>query len=105
MDVKSLTSRYHLIIPSLPGYAFSSAPPIDKEFGMEDIGKCYGELMNLLFSFSKGQNLISFFIAIIAFTKEKQIGEIQSVFQENLCSIVLTEILVTLVDIKGKVAM
>ena len=40
-----LMPRYHLIIPSLPGYAFSSKPPIDKEFQMADVAKCYGELM------------------------------------------------------------
>lgn len=43
--LKQLNGSYHLIIPSLPGYAFSSAPPLDKEFGMEEVGKCYGELM------------------------------------------------------------
>jgi len=42
---RRLNIRYHFIIPSLPGYAFSSKPPLDKEFGMADIGKCYGELM------------------------------------------------------------
>jgi len=36
---------YHLIVPSLPGYAFSSKPPLDKDFGMGDIAKVYGNMM------------------------------------------------------------
>jgi microsomal epoxide hydrolase len=26
---------YHVIVPSLPGYAYSSGPPLDKDYGME----------------------------------------------------------------------
>lgn len=26
------TLPYHLIVPSLPGYGFSSSPPLDKEY-------------------------------------------------------------------------
>lgn len=41
---------YHLIVPSLPGYAFSSAPPIDRDFGLEDIGRILNRLaLNLGF--------------------------------------------------------
>jgi microsomal epoxide hydrolase len=40
-----LMERYHLIVPSLPGYAFSSKPPLDKDFGMPEIAQCYGALM------------------------------------------------------------
>ena len=41
----SLIIRYHLIVPSLPGYTFSSKPPLDKDFGMGDIAKVYGNMM------------------------------------------------------------
>jgi microsomal epoxide hydrolase len=39
---------YHLIIPSLPGYTFSSGPPLDRDFGIEDIGRIMNELMTQL---------------------------------------------------------
>ena len=36
---------YHLIVPSLPGYTFSSPPPLDRDFGMVDIGAIMNQLM------------------------------------------------------------
>ncbi|THW02293.1 alpha/beta-hydrolase [Aureobasidium pullulans] len=36
---------YHLIVPSLPGYAFSSPPPVDNEFGIEDVARVMNQLM------------------------------------------------------------
>jgi len=41
----ALIRRYHLIIPSLPGYTFSSKPPLDKDFKMKDIARSFGALM------------------------------------------------------------
>ena len=35
---------YHIIVPSLPGYA-SSRPPLDKEFGIEDVARLMNDLM------------------------------------------------------------
>ncbi|KEQ74205.1 alpha/beta-hydrolase [Aureobasidium namibiae CBS 147.97] len=35
---------YHLVVPSLPGYAFSSRPPLEKDFGIGDVAR----LMNML---------------------------------------------------------
>jgi len=36
---------YHLIVPSLPGYAFSSSPPLDRDFGKADISALINQLM------------------------------------------------------------
>lgn len=36
---------YHLIVPSLPGYAFSSGPPVDKDFTTQDIARVVDQLM------------------------------------------------------------
>lgn len=37
---------YHLIVPSIPGYAFSSTTPLDKTWNAEDIGRVVDKLMN-----------------------------------------------------------
>ena len=39
------TLPYHLIVPSLPGYTFSSGPPLDKNFSTEDISRVFDQLM------------------------------------------------------------
>ncbi|KAJ5124278.1 uncharacterized protein N7515_008103 [Penicillium bovifimosum] len=39
------TLPYHLIVPSLPGYAFSSGPPLDRDFGTGDIARVVDQLM------------------------------------------------------------
>lgn len=39
---------YHIIVPSLPGYAFSSRPPLDRDFVLQDIARIYNKLMILL---------------------------------------------------------
>ena len=36
---------YHLIIPSLPGYAFSSGPPTDRNFTLTDAADLLHEMM------------------------------------------------------------
>lgn len=36
---------YHLVVPSLPGYAFSSPPPLDRDFRLEDIARLFNKLM------------------------------------------------------------
>jgi microsomal epoxide hydrolase len=36
---------YHIVVPSLPGYAFSSPPPLDKDFGIEDVARLMNQLM------------------------------------------------------------
>ncbi|KIR50847.1 microsomal epoxide hydrolase [Cryptococcus gattii Ru294] len=36
---------YHLIVPSLPGWLFSTPPPIDREFGVKDVGYLFNGLM------------------------------------------------------------
>ncbi|CAD0115021.1 unnamed protein product, partial [Aureobasidium uvarum] len=41
----SVDLPYHLVVPSLPGYAFSSPPPIDKEFRVEDVARLMNQLM------------------------------------------------------------
>ena len=39
------TLPYHFIVPSLPGYAFSSHPPLNKDFRIEDIARFVNQLM------------------------------------------------------------
>ncbi|CAI7629037.1 unnamed protein product [Penicillium viridicatum] len=39
------TLPYHLIIPSLPGFTFSSGPPLDRDFGTGDIARVVDQLM------------------------------------------------------------
>lgn len=39
---------YHLIVPSLPGYAFSSGPPLDKNYTVQDISRIIDQLMKNL---------------------------------------------------------
>ncbi len=36
---------YHLIVPSLPGYTFSSGPPLDRNFTTTDIARVLDQLM------------------------------------------------------------
>lgn len=36
---------YHLIVPSLPGYGFSSKPPRSKDFRIEDVARVMNKLM------------------------------------------------------------
>jgi len=36
---------YHFIVPSLPGYAFSSRPPLTRDFRIEDIARVMNKLM------------------------------------------------------------
>ncbi|KAF2491201.1 epoxide hydrolase [Lophium mytilinum] len=33
------TLPFHVIVPSLPGFVFSDAPPVDREFGAEDVAR------------------------------------------------------------------
>ncbi|KAL9621026.1 MAG: hypothetical protein Q9160_004544 [Pyrenula sp. 1 TL-2023] len=35
---------YHLIVPSLPGYTFSSPPPLDRDFRVEDMARIIAKL-------------------------------------------------------------
>ncbi|KAK5790409.1 hypothetical protein VI817_007696 [Penicillium citrinum] len=39
------TLPYHLIVPSLPGYTFSSGPPLDRNFDTSDIARVFDRLM------------------------------------------------------------
>lgn len=39
------TLPFHVVVPSLPGYAFSSAPPLDRNFEAQDIARILHELM------------------------------------------------------------
>ena len=38
------TLPYHIVVPSLPGYTFSSAPPLDRDFQLEDIARLLHKL-------------------------------------------------------------
>lgn len=39
------TLPYHFIVPSLPGYAFSSGPPLDRNYTNEDVARVLDQLM------------------------------------------------------------
>ncbi|RGP74481.1 microsomal epoxide hydrolase [Fusarium longipes] len=39
------TLPYHIVVPSLPGYAFSSKPPLDRDFRAEDVARVVNTLM------------------------------------------------------------
>ncbi|CVK85337.1 hypothetical protein FPRO06_07534 [Fusarium proliferatum] len=39
------TLPYHVVVPSLPGYAFSEKPPLDKDFGIRDVSRIVNSLM------------------------------------------------------------
>lgn len=39
------TLPYHLIVPSLPGYTFSSGAPLDRDFGTDDVARVLDQLM------------------------------------------------------------
>ena len=36
---------FHVIVPSLPGYAYSSGPPIDQDYSVEQAASCLDKLM------------------------------------------------------------
>lgn len=38
------TLPYHLIVPSLPGYAFSESPPLDRELSVEEVARLFDRL-------------------------------------------------------------
>jgi len=42
------TLPYHIIVPSLPGYAFSSSPPVDRDFKAEHMAPVMDSLMQAL---------------------------------------------------------
>ncbi|KAF4997309.1 hypothetical protein FDECE_12126 [Fusarium decemcellulare] len=39
------TLPYHVIVPSLPGYALSDGPPLDNDFSLEDVARIVNQLM------------------------------------------------------------
>ncbi|KAF7968873.1 hypothetical protein HWV62_29144 [Athelia sp. TMB] len=39
------TLPYHLVAPSMPGYTFSSRPPLDREFDTVDVARIFNKLM------------------------------------------------------------
>ncbi|KAF7365286.1 putative epoxide hydrolase [Mycena venus] len=41
----SATLPYHIIVPSLPGYAFSDPPPLDRNFNLQDVARLLNSLM------------------------------------------------------------
>lgn len=47
------TLPYHFIVPSLPGYAFSASPPVDRDFQLQDVASIMNSLMVEL-GFGKG---------------------------------------------------
>ena len=41
----TVTLPYHIIVPSLPGYASSSLPPLDQDFRFEDVARILNKVM------------------------------------------------------------
>ena len=39
------TMPYHLIVPSLPGYTFSTGPPLDQNYTSSDVARIVDKLM------------------------------------------------------------
>jgi microsomal epoxide hydrolase len=39
------TLPYHIVVPSLPGYAFSSPPPLTRDFKLQDVASIMNSLM------------------------------------------------------------
>lgn len=63
---------YHVVVPSLPGYAYSSGPPTDKDYGLD---KAAGAVDNLMIGLgfqsgylAQGGDLGSFISRILAMT-------------------------------------
>jgi microsomal epoxide hydrolase len=76
------TLPYHIVVPSLPGYAFSSGPGLDKDFGIEDAARILDRLM-LLFGFgdgyvAQGGDIGSLVARYLAATSPSCKGKIQS---------------------------
>lgn len=42
------TLPYHFVVPSLPGYTFSSGPPLDRNFTTNDVARVLDQLMQVL---------------------------------------------------------
>lgn len=68
---------YHVIVPSLPGYAFSSGPPLHQDYSMEQAAMCMDKLMRGL-GFNKylaqGGDLGSFVSRIQAAASDACVG-------------------------------
>ncbi|TQV97961.1 hypothetical protein V2A60_006333 [Cordyceps javanica] len=65
---------YHVVVPSLPGYAYSSGPPMDKDYGLDKAASAIDNLMiGLGFKAGylvQGGDLGSFISRILAMTSE-----------------------------------
>jgi microsomal epoxide hydrolase len=42
---KSTSPSFHIIVPSLPGYTFSSSPPVDRDFSVIEVTALMNELL------------------------------------------------------------
>lgn len=73
------TLPYHLIAPSVPGWAFSSPPPLDKEFSIVDVVRIFDKLMSGIGFGSgyvvQGGDVGSLVARMLAFTYESCKGE------------------------------
>ena len=57
------TLPYHIIVPSLPGFAFSSKPPLDKDWTDNDTARVFNQLMIELGLGSKANGGIGGYVA------------------------------------------
>jgi microsomal epoxide hydrolase len=68
------TLPYHVVVPSLPGYAYSSGPPLDQNFNTEGIARVMDKLMiGLGFGggyITQGGDIGSFVSRVLAVTAE-----------------------------------
>ncbi|KAF4997501.1 hypothetical protein FGRMN_3865 [Fusarium graminum] len=75
------TLPYHIVVPSLPGYAFSSPPPLDQDFDIGDVARVINTLMvNLGFGsgyVAQGGDIGSRILRVLAATyKECKAGHL-----------------------------
>jgi len=66
---------YHLVVPSLPGYTLSDAPPLDRDFGLADVAAMLEHLMAEVLGFpeyvAQGGDVGSRVVRILASTYPK----------------------------------
>lgn len=69
------TLPYHVIVPSSPGYAMSSGPPLNKDFTLLDVARVFNQLMvNLGFGrgyVAQGGDVGSMLARIMSFQHEE----------------------------------
>jgi pimeloyl-ACP methyl ester carboxylesterase len=81
------TLPYHVVVPSLPGYAYSSTPPLDQNFNTEGIARVVDKLMiGLGFEsgyITQGGDIGSFVSRVLAVTAKSCLAAHSESFSET----------------------